>query len=709
MEVFRLGLRNYLDVKSVGTLTREEFIKRHGWRGERPQAREVPGLPSPQENYTYSSQQIADELAILEELNDARQARAADDRQIKKVDMREPSRAVYSRSYGQGGFGAGPRQTKREQAAEVAKAVARENLAAAAGDNSINALILKVRNETGVELTGPEAKRFGEYLSVPGMTTEEALTAARLEAQSRPAERRTLKRNPKYESLAARTVQRDNVPRELVESVAASGEVPQSQIDQAMNRLTRGMDRSGYADIDVIETVLESLPPEQRQEVMDTFTPQELLRVVGASEGADIAAMTGAKKRGGTGMIDPYLVPVLMASPTQEYQGAMQVPVVGGVFNKQGIRDPSGRRGVLLDPTTMEVVMLDPRAELPLDVAQSMGLMRQKPLAQSQTGARDEAVGAPTLERNPLTGEVHGFRAADDPSIARTDSVFGSRLDSRTADAELAPMTLGGAVQNIMNRGRTPIKDFTDDMVAVVEVADQRGGSELAYVLRDEAGNPTSMRVYPLKNQPYAPESGVKSYRVGSDYGYRTESLGNPAGYRELTQLLEAATGKRLVVNERASMWDPGVAAVQRKMLEASTDPRNLRGRPDKPLSDVVRLLEGGAAMAPPDVASPLMALDEGGFYSSMAGPELNRLAAERGAIASQSSNIPQAGEIRTSQTSMTNAPLPTDPPIALTDDVRATIPAAALANIEKGMQAPAGSPSRKGAEDFLRRRMARR
>jgi hypothetical protein len=185
--------------------------------------------------------------------------------------------------------------------------------------------------------------------------------------------------------------------------------------------------------------------------------------------------------------------------------------------------------------------------------------------------------------------------------------------------------------------------------------------------------------------------------------------MGQEAGYRELAQLLEAATGKRLVVNERASAWDKGVAGVQRRMLEASTDPRNLRGRPDKPLSDIVRLLEGGAAMAPSDVASPLMALDDGGVYSSMAGPELNRLAAERGAIASQSSNIPQTGEIRTSQTSMTNAPLPTDPPIALTDDVRATIPAAALANIEKGMQAPAGSPSRKGAEDFLRRRMARR
>ena len=673
----------------MAEITREEYLRRFG-RGETPQARSVPGLPAPQENYRYTTQQIADEIAIQEELADAMQSRhdlgRDRDRMVRRVDMRDPSKVRYSKSYGQGGFGAGPRQTQREQAAAVAKGISRQNLADAAGDNSINALILKVRNETGVELSGPEAKRFGEYLSVPGITTEDALSIV------------------KQESSGAKTVS-----PQLVESMAGSGEVPQSQIDQAMNRLTRGMDRSGYADIDVIETVLESLPPEQRKEVMDTFTPQELLRVVSESEGVDIAAMTGAKKRGGSGMIDPYLVPVLMAAATQEYQGDMQVPVVGGVFNEQGMRDPSGRRGVLLDPTTMEVVMLDPRAELPLDVAQSMGLMRQKTLAQSQTGARDEAVGAPTRERNPLTGEVHGFRAADDPSIARTGSVFGSVLDPRTADAELAPMTLGGAIQNIMNRGKTPIKDYSDDMVGIIELPGKQGFPEPVHVLLDAAGNPTNTRVYPLKNQPYGPEAGVKSYRVGQDYGYRTEVMGQEAGYRELAQLLEAATGKRLVVNERASAWDKGVAGIQRRMLEASTDPRNLRGRPDKPLSDIVRLLEGGAAMAPSDVASPLMAADEGGAYSSMAGPELNRLAAERGAIASQASNIPQTGEIRTSQTSMMNAPLPTDPPIALTDDVRATIPEAALANIEKGMQAPAGSPSRKGAEDFLRRRMARR
>jgi hypothetical protein len=635
----------------VAQISREEWLKRFGRGAEAPQPRNVPGLPSPE----ITPERVLAELEYVREAQ-ANPGRDPRDRQIKRVRGQETR---YSRGYG--------RTRSAEAEAAAARQAAQSEVAlreaqAAGSDAGLVELSLQMKEAAGAEF----ADRVAQYMTVPDTTRETAIAMAQQEVAAEVGGRKGRE-----------------IANELAVQFAQEGEV---RTDIAGEVLAKAANEGIYSP----EAQDRPLTADEKATALLEARLAEQLVVKNPEEAAAINAMTGKGRGTGQGRrnpfdkvpgqrVDPYLIPVLLGDPTNEYRGRKQPATV------------YAKGGTYFDPRAIQVGLLDPRAAIPADIAEELGLTRTVTADQSWTGARDAAVGAPTVEAS-YQGEVYGLRPGDDPAVRRKDQ-------------EVVPMTIGQATKDIMLRSRTPIKDYrAEDLVKAPD------GS--LYV-RGQDGRPTDVQVFPVQGSRYGADSPVQSYRVGSDFIYGTE------GFQELARLIESTTGKRLLSNEPISRWDKDVNQIQRMLLEKSTDPELIRTKAGKnPLYDIISLMEGGASMAPAEGSTSILAtparrsvadssggvrnIDEGSFYLDLVSPELQRLAADRNVIADQSSAIPQLATANASNISTVNAPA-SQPPIDNTAAL-AEIPAAARPNIERGLAAPEGSPSRIGAEEFLAR-----
>lgn len=533
----------------------------------------------------------------------------------------------------------------------------------------------QVLSETlGRPISPSIANRAADYVKILDLTPDQAVKLAEVEAQADPRSSARADRQP--------------IPASWLQKIAATGELgPDPAAQGALRAAIEGV----IDETTPIEAQTRALDPYIQAAEVVAGRSNELYRDLSPDERAMLNAQSGQGRKLGGGrrnpldkevrerVTDPYLVPVLLAAAAEEYT------------DKRGnkIRQPKtvslapGQR--VYDPRQVSLALLDPRATLD----PSLGYLRSAAPEQSESGAYDKAVGAPTVD--PTSGEGVGLRAVDDIA-ARRESV---------------PMTLGQAVQSIIYNNRTPLVEVPHSQVIEGE------GGQLFHA-------PTKTPLYPAPNAKAGPES--MTYRYG-----RNSELTLDA-FREFGDLIERVTGQRPVVNER--LRDPGLFRLQRAALgrALSEDMISVRGQvkgawnargemnPNveralpvegtNPTFDLMRSLARGAALNPADTYVPPVVRDgpEVDFYRQLLGPQMRALR-DGAAAASIGTARPQGGAVNTERVSQFNAPSPQP---EFTPEVAERIPEAIRGNIEAGMAAPEASPRRRAAVDFLTRFMGR-
>lgn len=616
----------------MAQISREEWMRKFGRSTERPQPQNIVGLPPADE--------IAAELAYAQSFNQPQEVNPSE----LPVEIREGNRTVYRRfgdtsikALPRGGRYEGLQLDRREMDAAIQAKIIQQgvNDAIVAGTPPEIAF----SQALGRPVSPSIASRAQKYAEILDLAPPQAVKLA---------EREALK--------AGTTRDIRVIPANWLQAIAESGELGPDPAAQGALRAAM----EGVIDVETpIEAQTRALDPYMRAAEAVAMAPTQPYRTLSPGENADISLQSGAgrKLRGGRRnpfskevgerLSDPYLVPVLLAEASEPVwrkdnagqwvqQGVQPPTIVVG-------QDPSGRKQRVFDAAAVELGLLDPRAPLPAD----MGYLRFAAPSKEVSGSYGAEVNAPTLER--LGDELHGFAARDDIAAVR----------------ESVPMTLGQAVQDILYRHSTPIRDYRrEDLLA----------DEKDQYYHKQTGTP----VFELDNQQA--DAPVKSYRVGSKLMYGT------GAYQEFSDLIEKATGRPLRVIANEKLIDPALNQLQREALQVSLPADWIKTKEENsPIYDIMQALAKGKSLPPADVDVTVLADSptEKAFYLQRDDKGLGL------GIQQRLESLKQAA-------------------IGATPDVMMQIPEAARANIEAGLQAPASSPRYRAARDFLARFMAK-
>ena len=597
-------------------ISREEFMARFGG-GERPQPLNTPGLPAA------DAARAKAELEILQEMAEAAGGRKEGDRQIKRVRGKETrySKGVGRAESGEEVFGERDLINQRRAAMEMQRqeqmlAMEQNRALAEAGVAPLTQVQDVVNAATGANLDPQTAMRvaqLSEALQVDASTALQVLAAEQQKMRSID--------DPRARQMLAEVSKRSEVPLEAAGSLDAA------------------RDTVDAVEAQLAERVLDELAPQTR--ALSEMERREIAAQLGIGRKS---RSTGKKnpleKVSGEQPPDPYLVPVLLAKAVQE--GEYRQPPTVGKYRKQ------------FDADAVRLGLLDPSAPLDYDVASELGLMRPALKDGKIMGSKVENV--PTID--PSAGEGVGFRPEDDPSIQR----------------DLVPMTLGQAVNAIVEQNRTPLLLRPEGGV----YEDPDG------VLRASG---TGKKVFYRGDY-----GGMDNYRVGVDSQYTTQV------YEDLRNLIERQTGMQIVAN--TALKDPAMERIQRAMLARSMPesemkikgPQNPKAaqkafpgkqvafsdvKGDSPMFDIINQLRAGRNIPPSDISQESILVStqgpEGQFYRELVGRQIadqrqktraiKADAARNAAVDAAGSAVPAKAVPISDTYDLSNAPAPQQAP----------------------------------------------
>ena len=616
-------------------------MARHGG-GERPQPLNTPGLPAA------DAARAKAELEILQEMADAAGGRKKGDfitatRTGKVTQVRrgaggnEAGGITYKSKDGEETYNTRDLINRRQAAIELEHQRQMESMALERAKAQAGAELGQVQDivnaETGANLDPQSALKvaqLAEALQVDASTALQVLSA---------------------EQQRMRSI---NDPRaqKMLEEVSKRSEVALERDDS-------------YEQLDEIDNATDRM---LLARALDAVAPQT--RAMSEPERRMIAAELGiGRKSMGTGKMnpvekvrgevppDPYLVPVLLGKPVTETS-----------VNKKGesrtYRQPrtyvdpkAGKRGMerRFDARQVQLGLLDPRARLNPDVAAQLGYVYPISTNEAEQKIGSKIENAPTFDpalRNP--GENEGFRPQDDPAVQR--------------ERQMVPMTLGQAINQIVEANRTPLLLRPEGGV----YEDQSG----AIKAKGGAGQELFLR---------GDYQGMDNYRVGKDSQYTNKM------YSDINELLRAETGMELIANQR--LQDPAMNRIQRAMLERSmaegtrvvgpeTRKQAREFFPGKqvpvgsieganPLFDIISQLKEGRNIPPSSVAERGILAPtntaEGEFYRRLVGQQIadqrekaRAIQADAGrnaAVEAASSNVPAKAAPISDTYDLSNAP----------------------------------------------------
>ena len=481
-------------------------------------------------------------------------------------------------------------------------------------------------------------------------------------------------------------------------------------------------------------------PAYERAAAVVDMARGDAFRATTRTENEDISAEIGRDRTigGSGGRRNPFMkeaqeklaetafaVPVLVAEPDKN-TGQPRVEFVKGVthVNRYG----ETKDTPFIDTRKVKVAMLDPQMTVPAELAKNLNLVR---LDQDDEERSGRGMNVPTPERNYFAGVGEG-----EPSYATP----GFRVGDDPADSRIASdITLGQAIKQIALEGRTPIRTARYG----VDVIQGRDGN-----LYTQNG----IKVKELPNQPagYA-EEGLIEVRVGG------ETMITDEGLQKINTLLEGMPGmegRQVLVNQKSN--DPTINQAQNRLLQMAMSD-DITGDPGieptrKPAHSVIKALEAGAGLPPAEKeieAIEILKRLDGNDYSEAINPILSsspanpavmelrakyqsllgkpsenfyRYAEALGApvgsdqqqaamqesvrrqqVLQESSNVPQAAVINTSEQSQLNAPA-TQLSAEQQQEVLRSIPDQVRQNVERGLAEGASPASRQGALEFLSR-----
>ena len=585
--------------------------------GERPQPLNTPGLPAA------DAARAKAELEILQEMAEAAGGRKEGDRQIKRVRGKETrySKGVGRAESGEEVFGERDLINQRRAAMEMQRqeqmlAMEQNRALAEAGVAPLTQVQDVVNAATGANLDPETAMRvaqLSEVLQVDASTALQVLAAEQQKMRSID--------DPRAKQMLAEVSKRSEVPLEAAGSLDAA------------------RDTVDAVEAQLAERVLDELAPQTR--ALSEMERREIAAQLGIGRKS---RSTGKKnpleKVSGEQPPDPYLVPVLLAKAVQE--GEYRQPPTVGKYRKQ------------FDADAVRLGLLDPSAPLDYDVASELGLMRPALKDGKIMGSKVENV--PTID--PSAGEGVGFRPEDDPSIQR----------------DLVPMTLGQAVNAIVEQNRTPLLLRPEGGV----YEDPDG------VLRASG---TGKKVFYRGDY-----GGMDNYRVGVDSQYTTQV------YEDLRNLIERQTGMQIVAN--TALKDPAMERIQRAMLARSMPesemkikgPQNPKAaqkvfpgkqvafsdvKGDSPMFDIINQLRAGRNIPPSDISQESILAStqgpEGQFYRELVGRQIadqrqktraiKADAARNAAVDAAGSAVPAKAAPISDTYDLSNAPAPQQAP----------------------------------------------
>lgn len=529
------------------------------------------------------------------------------------------------------------------------------------------------------------AGRAVDYVKILELSPDQAVKLAEIEARALPRARSRQERQP--------------IPASWLQKIAATGELgPDPAAQGAIRAAMEGV----IDETSPIEAQARGLDPYIRAAEAVAASGGEVYRDLGPEERAILNAQsgTGRKLSGGRRNpldkeakdrpSDPYMVPVLLAKASEEY-----VDRSGNeVRQPPTVRLGPGQR--VYDPRQVQLALLDPRAELD----PNLGYLKRVAPEQSESGAYDKAVGAPTIDPTSQIGI--GTEASQDVAASGLTAI-----EDVAVRRESTPMTLGQAVQDIIYRNRTPLVEIPYS---------QTNEREDGQLIHTRTGTP----IFPAPNGKQGPESAT--FRFGRNSEYTIDA------FREFGDLIEKVTGQRAVANER--LRDPGLQRLQRVALTRAMSEDNLgvrgatggawdsAGRINQaverslpveganPTFDLMRSLARGAALEPASTEIPAVVRQgrEADFYRELLGPQIREMREQ--VAQSMSSARPSPVAMNDDRVSLLNAP---SPQVEYSEQIAAQIPAPVRGNVEAGLNAPENSPNRRAAVDFLMRFMRNR
>jgi len=610
-------------------ISREEWERRYGrGRGERPQPQNIPGLPPADE--------VLSELAYVRQLEDA--AAPAD-----------PGRAVaYSQRFGpqqdnvfsrlfRGRRGEGRAMDEAQLQQRLADELTRQSLVAGESQRP-DALFAAA---LGRPVSSETAALAQAYLTLPG---NEPLTPAEAVALAEQSGATAAARGPARRSSDPQLAQ-------LAQIVAQKGEIgPDQGLQQTLIAANRGLIDPALP----IEPQLAALSPEDAAELALRARSLTQLEQLSADDTALTAQSLGAGRTIG-GRRNPFrkeksgaaeaavlrtpgnvlsaglefpqgdvLLPILVAPKSQQVWSEAADPMTPEMQVAQYYagKDEAGRSRFAPSLRDARVLYVNPYAELPLPVVERLGLDPVLvPVEKDVSGAYDQdALNVPIPDvgeaANVLPPKADpGYRAAVNPVYRNP--------------------TFAEAVNALSLKYRTPIKDFTEDMLlnrgryyadALVDRPDVAVFALGNKRLSDGAPAPIAA-YFEQPADPMAPP--VASVRVG---GGQKRSLEFYSAFDDLVDALaggvygrgpvaaELAGASRYkpapastlpgVVRYGALMnlrsTDPLVADYQRRLLDEAGFP--VTSAASNPLLGVVDLLEQLSAAPPSDAPLPQVA-----------------------------------------------------------------------------------------------------
>ena len=479
--------------------------------GERPQPLNTPGLPAA------DAARAKAELEILQEMAEAAGGRKEGDRQTAKRvgKVTKVSRGAGRNESGEITFDSRDLINERQAAIELEHQRQMESMALERARAQAGAELGQVQDvinaATGANLDPESALRvaqLAEALEVDASTALQVLAAEQQKIRSLddPRARRMLQEVSKRSEIA---LERDDSYEQL--------------------------------QLDAIEDATDRMLTAR---AFDAVAPQS--RAMSESERRMIAAELGiGRKSMGTGKMnpvekvrgevppDPYLVPVLLGKPVAETSVNKKGESRTYMQPRTYVDPKASKRGAerRFDARQVQLGLLDPRARLNPDVAAQLGYVYPISTNEAEQKIGSKIENAPTFDpalRNP--GEDEGFRPQDDPAVQR--------------ERQMVPMTLGQAINQIVEANRTPLALRTEGMIR-----------------EDDAGRTfdkgTGREVF-LRGD----YQGMDNYRIGKDSQYTNKM------YSDINELLRAETGMELIANQR--LQDPAMNRIQRAMLERS-------------------------------------------------------------------------------------------------------------------------------------------
>lgn len=289
-------------------------------------------------------------------------------------------------------------------------------------------------------------------------------------------------------------------------------------------------------------------------------------------------------KEPGQPMTGQLRVPVLVGRATEpvnrQVDGAWQVvgqQVPTMTVSQQAVPGQAWlRKERAINPAALDVAVINPLAEVPDDLADAMGFYYNAAGDKAVTGGYDADMGVPIPDG--IDSIANGLARADDPSAR---------------GRQLRKMTLGQAMQQVLNQNTTPLVDLHDD--DIVPQVDSRTGKEV--LVNRQNGLP----VFPLQNQRYG--GPVQTYRVGQDSQYTNQV------YDDVARVLESAVGPGYQAATNAALRDPEINALQwqalQTMLPEDMLPRGGIDPTRNPFLTVAKALAAGGRLVPGEGPPP--------------------------------------------------------------------------------------------------------